>query len=543
MNTADILLRGNVIFTGVEDEPMSGFIAIKDNQITAVEKDGNGDQYIGTSTKVYDFKNQLIMPGFHDAHLHLMLGSLFTDFSIDLSTATSSEEVVQKVKEFSRSKDDGEWIIGNGWDEGSWEDVSVPPNRKILDRHVPDSPVILFHAEGHYAWVNSKALEIANITRETSNPPYGDIQKDDNGELTGVLLETAVSLVSDKALLFPRERQYELMESFLKHAAKCGVTSVNDLYASRALAGIEDYEFYKEFEDQENLTVRVHLYPALDGDFERVKNLRKRYNSQKLKFTGLKQFIDGVITGYTAFMLDPYKDRPETKGETAFSPGQIKKWVVEADKEGFQIRFHAIGDGAVRLGLDAFEEAQNINGNRDSRHALEHIEVIHPEDIKRFETLGVIPSIQPSHLALMPSENHTSRIGEEKDKYAYTCKSLYEAAGNLAFGTDFPISPLDPIKEIYYAVNRMDYSGTRVWNEQERIPLASALKAYTSGAAHSVFRDHELGTLEPGKLADIVVLDKDLFSIPAEKIRETKVLMTIMNGDVVFEEKYTLLSN
>ncbi|WP_158737234.1 amidohydrolase [Alteribacillus sp. YIM 98480] len=537
MNTADILLRGNTIFTGWEDEPMSGFLAIKNEKIIAVEKDGDGNQYIGTSTKVYDFKDQLIMPGFHDAHLHLMLGSLFTDFSIDLSTAASSEEVGQKVKEFAREVENGEWIIGNGWDEGSWEDVSDPPHRNILDKYIPDTPMLLIHAEGHYAWVNSKALEIANLTPETPNPPYGDIQKDENGELTGVLLETAVSLVSDKALVFPRERQYELMESFLKHAAKSGVTSVNDLYASRALSSLEDYEFYKEFENKKNLTVRIHLYPALDGNFDRVKNLRESYNSPKLKFTGLKQFIDGVVTGYTAFMLDPYKDRPETKGETAFSPAQIKEWVIEADKEEFQIRFHSIGDGAVRLGLDAFENAQIINGKRDSRHALEHIEVIHPDDIKRFKTLGVIPSIQPSHLALMPSENHTLRVGSEKDRYAYTCKSLYEGAGNLAFGTDFPISPLDPIKEIYYAVNRKDYTDTRIWNEQERIPIAAALKAYTSGSAHSVFRDHELGTLEPGKLADIIVLDKDLFSIPTERIRETKVLMTIMDGDIVFEEK------
>jgi predicted amidohydrolase YtcJ len=267
-----------------------------------------------------------------------------------------------------------------------------------------------------------------------------------------------------------------------------------------------------------------------------VKQLRDTFTSGKLRFAGLKQFIDGVITGYTAYMLDPYFDKPETKGHVAFPPEMIKSWVVEADQEGFQIRFHAIGDGAVRLGLDAFEEAQKVNGKRDSRHALEHVEVINPNDFSRFRELGVIASTQPSHLALMPRTSYTSRVSEEKFPFIFTCKSLKDAEVSMAFGTDFPIAPLSPMLQIFHAVTRVDYTGKDIWNEQERIGIAEALRAYTKGAAYSVHRESELGTLESGKLADIVVLDSDLFAVPLEKIPETKVKMTIVDGEIVFTD-------
>ncbi|WP_349632562.1 amidohydrolase [Neobacillus sp. SuZ13] len=532
---ADLILKGNKVFTGLVDHPEEAAIVIQGNQIIAVCSIEECKSYVGKETKQYDFQNQLILPGFHDAHLHVMLGSLFSSFSVDLSEAASEDETAQIVKEFADKRPNDDWIIGNGWNSGNWERREFPTWSSI-DQVVPDRPVLLFHAEGHYAWVNSHALEIAGITSQTENPSYGTILKDEQGEPTGVLIESAVSLVADIALAFSKEKQYELLNGFLQHTKSLGVTSVNDLYAQRALEKLECFDTFREFNETGSLTTRIHLYPALNGDLSSVKQMRDTFNSEKLRLAGLKQYVDGVVTGYTAYMLDPYVDKPETKGHVAFPPEIIKSWVVKADREGFQIRFHAIGDGAVRLGLDAFEEAQKINGKRDSRHALEHVEIIHPNDLSRFKELGVIASTQPSHLALMPRTSHTSRVKEEKFPYLYPCKSLQDAGAVLAFGTDFPIAPLGPMLQIFHAVTRVDYTGKDSWNKQERIGIAEALRAYTKGAAYSVHRETELGTLEPGKLADIVVLDRDLFAVPLENIPETTVKMTIMDGEIIYTD-------
>lgn len=227
--------------------------------------------------------------------------------------------------------------------------------------------------------------------------------------------------------------------------------------------------------------------------------------------------------------------------ESSFPPETIKKWVADADKDGFSIRFHAIGDGAVRLALDSYEEAQKTNGKRDSRHSVEHIEVIHPDDIHRFKELGVTASMQPDHFAMSERGVYTERIGTEREKYVFSINTLQEAGARLAFGTDFPIDTLDPLLQIYRAVTRIDSSGKTVWHPHERITLAEALKAYTAGSAYGSFREKELGTLEAGKLADIVVLERNLFEIPVEEIPDTKVLLTIVDGKVVFDHTKSLI--
>lgn len=534
MVIADKIISSKAVFTGLENEAKPAALAIKGNKIIAIGSKEDIKSCIGPETKEYDYGNQLVMPGFHDAHLHLMFGSLFTHASIDLSGARSSKEAANLVKQFADERQEDEWIFGYGWDQTNWEDKKFP-NRYLLDDVIPDRPTILFHAEGHYTWVNSKALQVAGVTKQTANPDYGTIEKDENGEVTGILIETATNLVADIALAMPEEKQRALFEAFLQQAARLGVTSVNDLYAS-SFDRLKNWDLYNEFDKTGKLTTRIHLYPALGGDLEEAKVMRDTYTSEKLKFTGLKQFIDGVVTGHTAYMLDPYLDKPETKGSAAFPEETLRDWVLTADKEGFQIRFHTIGDGAVRLGLDLFEEAQQANGVRDSRHALEHIEVIHPSDISRFKEIGVIPSVQPSHLALMPKESHTLRVGKEKDPYTYLCKTLQDAVEHIAFSTDYPITTLDPFKEIYYAVTRLDFTGEYEWNKKEQVTIAEALRAYTRGAAYSSFRENELGTLEEGKLADIIVLDQNLFDVSVDKIPQTKVELTIMDGDVVYRK-------
>lgn len=526
-----IIISQNV-FTSLNDFPSPALIAISNDVIVAVDDIHTLERYRTDDTEVIDVGDRLVIPGLHDAHLHLMFGSMYETRSVNLSTAHSAEEAADLVETFAETRPTDEWIIGYGWDHTNWE-KSAFPMKETLDRLNETRPTILFHAEGHYTWVNSRALEIARITSETIAPPFGEIVKDETGEPTGVLIETASNFVTPIALNFPPHEKEALLESFLSLSARYGVTSVNDLYAS-ALDAINDFELYRAFDEANRLTTRIHIYPELDGNIDRANMLRTRYNSPTFQLAGLKQFIDGVVTSHTAYMIEPYVDRPETRGQPTQSPERLAQLVREADREGFQIRLHAIGDGAVRLGLDVFERAAEQNGMNDRRHAIEHIEIIDPDDVKRFKKLNVIPSVQPSHLALMPKESHTLRVAEEKHPYIYPIQTLLKEAGRIAFSTDFPIAPLNPMEQLYYALTRYDHQGNP-WNEIERISLAEALKAYTIGAAYSTHRDDQLGTIESGKYADLVIFEKNLFDLSPEDIRETNVAYTIMNGAIVYD--------
>ncbi|MBU5211642.1 amidohydrolase [Heyndrickxia oleronia] len=531
---ADIIVSSNAVFTGLSDQPEPASIAIKDKIIIAIGSDEQIKPYIGENTKFYQYNDQLIMPGFHDFHLHIMDGAVAMN-SANLFPARSEEEALEIIRKFAESRPEDQWVIGSTWDAGYW-DTQKLPSRYSLDRILPDRPALMFHAEGHYVWVNTKALEIANINRDTENPSYGIISKDEHGEPDGILYEKAMGLVIRHAYDFTKEEKRELFANFLNHAASLGVTAVHDLFATESLEILNDYDVFKEFEDKGKLTTRIHLWPALNGNLEYVKQLRDTYHSDKLRVSGLKQFIDGVITARTAYLLEPYADKPDTRGETSFPSETIKKWVVDADNQGFSIRFHAIGDGAIRLALDAYEEAQKVNGKRDARHSIEHVEVIHPDDIGRFKELDVTASMQPDHFAMSERGVYTDRIGNEREKYVFPIHTLQKSGARLAFGTDFPIDVLNPLLQIYRAVSRIDNSGEKVWHPHERISLAEALKAYTVRSAYSTFREHELGTLEVGKLADIVVLEQNLFEIPVEEIPDTKVQLTISDGKVVFDQ-------
>jgi predicted amidohydrolase YtcJ len=523
------------MFTGLEDTPISGTMAIKGNRICDIGPIEEMDKYIGPETKVYNFQEQLIMPGFNDFHIHLFAGSLAQE-SVSLINAKSEEEAAKMVKVFADTRPNDPWIFGFRWYHIYWTDKKLP-RRETLDRYISDRPVFLFNDECHGAWLNSKALEMLNIDKDTPNPPFGEIMKDENGIPTGFLYETAMGF-AQKAFNLPYERRVELMKKFLKKSAELGITSVSDMLP---LPGLQmgDLELYKQFEEDGNLTTRIHFLAELDGDLDYPMKLRKNYNSKKLKFSGLKQFLDGVPFTHTAYLTGPYTDRPESKGITLIPPNIVKKWVREADKLGFRIRLHACGDGAVRLGLDSFEEAIQKNGERDARHTIEHVELIHPDDIPRFAELNIIASMQPEHMAPTKTFDENPfirRYGENRSSYTFMIRTLKKQGTKLAFGTDYPVVDINPMLEIYRAVTRKfdDGQPDQGWNPQEKISLVDALKFYTSGSAYGTFSEEDLGTLEPGKLADVIVLDKNLFEESYEEILNTRVRMTIMDGQVVF---------
>lgn len=540
---ADIVLSSDAIFTGLTHEPTSGAIAILGDKILSVGSKAEIEPFIGSGTKVFNYGNQLIMPGFHDFHLHIMFSALSLT-SINLFEARSAQEVAAKVLEFSKECPEEEWIIGMQWDAGYWHDKQEPHYR-ILDAVIPDRPVVLFHAEGHYTWVNSKAMELAGVTEDIRDPDFGRYERDKNGLLTGILYEEAQQIVLKEALRLTQNKKETILKEFLRLLSQNGITSVNDLFAPID-DFLQDYDLFEKLDKQGELTTRFHITPELDGNLDKAQTLRNKYESKKLQFSGLKQFVDGIVTGHTAYFLKPYSDQLDICGHPALDPEVLIDRVVKADELGFRIRFHAIGDAAIRLALDAFEEAVRKNGKRDSRHTVEHIEVIDSDDIERFSKLGVIASMQPDHMAASSREVYSSIIGPEREKNVFLTKSLLNTGASLALGTDFPVSiSLNPMRQIYTAITRVDSSGDsqNTWHPEQKLTLAEALQAYTYGSAYGCFREHELGTIEEGKLADLVILDRNLFDIPESEVLKTKVELTINDGKVVYKSEETSLSS
>ncbi|WHY93906.1 amidohydrolase [Neobacillus cucumis] len=530
---ADIIISSNSVFTGLADKPEPASIAIRDNKIIGIGSMNEMQPLINENTEIYQFEDELVMPGFHDFHLHLMMAGLQL-VSVDLTSVRSEEEAAKKVSEFAQENPDEEWIIGMQWDSSYWGPQQMP-TRHSLDQMIPDHPVFLLHAEGHFAWLNSKALEVLQINEYTPDPEFGSYEKE-NGKLTGILYENAVTTASEKALNFSKEKKSRILERFMEEAAKYGITSVNDMFAPFDEV-LRDYQLLKEMDLNDRLSVRIHLTPEIKEDITFAQKMGVELNSGKLKYSGLKGFLDGVITGYTALLLKPYEDKPGFCGEPAMPPERVINWVVNADRQGHRIRFHAVGDGAIRLALDAFEEAQKINGKRDARHTIEHIDIIDPNDIPRFKELGVIASFQPDLIAIVERGVYEKLVGKQRLEYVYPIQTFQQSGAQIAFGTDTPIArSLNPLTQIYSAVTRMDSSGVTVWNSNDCISLSEALKAYTIGPAYGSFREHELGTLEVGKLADLTILDRNIFEKPIGELLETKVKMTIVDGRVVSKE-------
>ncbi|MET3293212.1 UNVERIFIED_CONTAM: putative amidohydrolase YtcJ [Brevibacillus sp. OAP136] len=468
------------------------------------------------------------------SHLHLTKGSLLQN-SLSLRSARSSKEAALMVKDYAMSHPDHPWIIGMGWDSSFWEGQQLP-DRFILDECIPDRPVFLFQAEGHSAWLNSCALHTLTITKETDDPVDGEIKRDENGEPLGILVESALSLAK-QVFDLPFHQQINNLKGFLAQAAQFGITSVNDMFLSAGKLEFGNPDIYCYLEESNELTVRIHFHPTLDGNFEKAEHLQNKYQTEKVRFSGLKQFVDGVISSNTAMVLEPYTNVPDSYGEPACSLEELQKWIIEADRRGFRVRLHAIGDRAVRTALHMLESAAKQNNTAGLRHTIEHIELLHPDDLTRFKELGIIVSIQPEHIAVTEKNLFFSFIEKEKEDRTYLTKTLQDTGAILAFGSDFPVVPLTPIMAIYRAVTRInDGNSKETWNPKEKISIAEALRNYTMGPAYGCFRENEMGTLKKGNFADIVVLSNNLFTISLEDIKNTEVALTVFDGKIVFSK-------
>ncbi len=537
---ADLVIKNAKIVTIDKDNPRAQSVAVKGEFIIAVASNSKIKRYIRKGeTQVIDAKGRLVVPGFNDAHIHFMSGGssmMNLDFRYVHDVQTIQKMVAEKVKE---SKP-GELIRGGGWEHETFPDKKWP-TKEILDAVAPNNPVMLSRADGHSVWVNSYVIEMSGITKDTPDPPNGTIVKDPvTGEPTGVFKEGAQGLLTVKSsvTLSPEEREQRAdraLELALDAARKTGITSISQLNGG--------YDRFQKFRDNGKLTLRVTFNMGLTADEDRLNELdelRKRFPQENnwIRFGYLKGFIDGTLGSGTALMFKPFKDDPSTSGLPMMPYEEFEQRIVAADARGFQIGIHAIGTKANNWVLNAYEKARKVNGKRDSRHRSEHAQILLLSDIPRFAGLGVIASMQPTH-CITDKRFAEKRIGLERCKGAYAWQSLLRAGVRIAFGTDWSVEPIDPLEGLYAAVTRKDRAGEPGdgWFPEQKLSMEKAIELYTLGSAYAEFMEGRKGMIRKGYLADMVIFNNDLMTIPHDQIMTSEIDYTIVGGKVVYKRE------
>ena len=541
MEGADLIIYSDAIYTGSEQEIISGGIAISGKTILCVGSAEEVKAYENTDTVIKAYKDSLVMPGFIDAHGHFMMGATMTCdyFCNTLSMAHSELECVEMMYAFSKLYPNLDRYFGYGWLPSYWNDAPFP-TKESLDRYFPEKPVYLKSVDGHSEWMNSAALKESGYLSGWE-PDFGSVDKLPNGELSGLVREGGDLLCRQYDTRLPEEEKEYLQRRLMTRLNQKGITTFTEMGAELPENIDSVYTIVKKLEKEGDMTIRLALYPGTDIDPSRVGEIApflEKYNSDELFIGGLKGFADGVTSTYTAAMIEDYSDNKGEKGYLNHPATQYHEWVLESNKQGYGTRVHCIGDLAVRTLLDAYEESSRAGYTKNIRNTIEHIEVIHPNDIGRFAKLGVVASMQPLHLPLDEFDK-INRCGNERSRYEWAHKSILKSGGVLALGTDYPIADYDPIPNLYNAVSRTGVNGTEYgpFSKEEKLDLWEALKAYTYGAAYAIGMEDKIGTLEAGKYADIAVLDRNLFQRPAEEILDTQVVLTVMNGNIVFDKE------
>ncbi|MDQ7826346.1 MAG: amidohydrolase [Candidatus Eremiobacteraeota bacterium] len=533
---AGILLQNGAIYTMDTSRSWADSVAVLGGKILYAGTRKGAGEYIGPATKVIDLKGAMVLPGFCDSHIHPIFGGIETSQCalFDLSTR---EEVFKAVKHYAESHREKSWILGSGW--ASFIFPGANPTKEELDRLVPDRPAFISSADGHSSWANSKALAMAGITKGTADPPGGRIERRaGTGEPSGTLRESASDLV-EKLIppATPGERLEALM-TFLRKAGALGITSLVEANADK-----DELETYLELEKRGELTVRVtaslHVDPEKGAaQIPALMARRDRYRGPRVEAGMAKLFVDGVLETKTAALLEPYLQSGVDRGKLLIEPGPLNELVVLLDREGFQVHVHAIGDRGVRAALDAFQEALMKNGNGDRRHHIAHLELIDPADIPRFRRLGAVANCQP--FWAFPDKYITELtepiIGPARSRYLYPFGSIAKTGAILAAGSDWPVSTMNPLEAIQVAVTRKppEEPGKPPLNADERLSLDEALAAYTIHGAYLRHHEKDTGSLEAGKAADLVVLERNLFETKPEELRKVKVLMTMLEGKWIF---------
>jgi hypothetical protein len=531
-----LIVFNATVHTMDPDKPTAEAVAIYGERIAAVGFSKEIKAMAGPNTRLIDARSQLVLPGFNDSHVHFLSGG-FQLSSVDLRDADTPQEFSDRIRRFAEKRQPGRWITGGDWDHERWasvNDTAPLPTKELIDRFTPNTPVFVSRLDGHMALANSVALKLAGVTRETPDPSGGLIVRDaKTGEPTGVLKDAAMSYIWKIVPESSFEEKLGAARAATEHAARLGVTSVQDVSAGN------DVGVYQTLLNSGELKTRIYAVSPLPA-WERLQRtgVRAHFGGDMLRIGGLKGFSDGSLGSTTAFFYEPYKDAPNTSGlagDEMFPEGAMLKRVQEADRAGLQVMVHAIGDRANDQVLSIFEQVTRENGERDRRFRIEHAQHLRPKDIARFHLARVIASMQPYH-AVDDGRWAEKRIGKERAKTTYAFRSLLAAGAPLAFGTDWTVAPLDPMLSIYAAVTRrtLDGKNPQGWIPEQKISVEEAVRAYTVGSAYAEFQERVKGSITPGKLADLVILSRDIFKIDPKEIEKVKIVLTIVDGRVVF---------
>ncbi len=543
--TADLIFLSENIFTATKQHCLiSGGVAIAENKILLVASADEVLKLADEHTEIFECGNNLITPGLCDSHTHLQMGCLH-NCEADLSFGESAEECAKLMYDFYiEHKDDygeNEWIRGYTWYMAYWED-KTPPHKKILDKYFPDRPVLLFDSDCHSVWVNSKALEVCGIDDDVQCYEYGDFIRDENGELTGHLVEEAMIACVPQAFDIPKEKEADLLKKLSKDLSSYGITSVVDL---RPLFGHEqgNLDLYQSLCSDGELNFRINFASDLLGGADLAAGYRSYFCNKEapIYYAGVKGFMDGIVTTHTAMMIEPYTDDPTADCTyTLMDLNAGEEAIKKYQKEGYNIHVHAVGDNAIRRLLDIYEAAIKENGKTDSRLSIEHMDLTSPADWKRLGELDIISSVQPPHITLVDSldyDEYIPVVGQERSKYLWSFKSFADNGSVLAFGTDFPVVQPDSAAVIHRAVTRKFSDGKPVsgWNPEQKLSLLDSLRAYTWGGAYKLGKEDVLGSLQSDMLADLVVWDCNLFDLEDDELLNAKVDFTVFNGQIVYQ--------
>ena len=530
---ADLIFTNSVMWTVNPNQPWAEALAIKGNKILKVGSTSEMERITGTATKVINLDGAFVLPGFTDCHTHFLDGG-FSLSNVQLREAATKDEFVLLIGDKVRELGKGIWVLNGNWDHQRFDPPELP-TKEWIDPVTPDNPVCVNRHDGHMVLVNSVALKLAGISKDTPEPEGGEILKDpQTGEPTGILKDAAMDLVMEHIPEPALEEKITATEAALRYANSFGVTSIHDMaYAS-------NFEVYQELLNQNKLSARLKVYIPISA-IDLLTGPEKSVFPTRdfLKIAGLKGFVDGSLGSSTALFFDPYSDDPAKRGllvADMFPEGIMGDRLLDADQAGLQVAIHAIGDEANHIILDLFEEVMKKNGQRDRRWRIEHAQHLIPGDFERFGKLRVIASVQPYH-AIDDGRWAERKIGRERSRHTYAFQSFLESGAVLACGSDWTVAPINPLTGIYAAVTRQTLDGDDPggWFPEQKISLEEAIKGYTINAAFTEFAEYLKGSLEEGKLADLVILDQNLFDISRENILNTRVIMTVLDGKIIYK--------
>ena len=525
---AELIVTNANIWTGNNGQPRAQAMAISGDSILAVGSKEEIDSYKGAETVIVDANSKFIVPGFIDTHVHFAEGGLNLSW-VKLRDASSPEDFSQRIKKFSQTVPEGTWILGGEWDGKTW---GVLPSKELIDSLTSKHPVFVTRLDGHIAVANTLALSLAGIDSDIENVPGGVIDRDSNNNLTGVLRDNAMNLVTDKIPAPSDEMFDQAIDNAMDYMVSNGVTSVHNVWYPTDFKGHP--EAFLRAKKDGRMKVRIYDHRALIDWQQQADRVKAEGNGDKwLKTDGLKGVFDGALGSHTAFFMEPYSDSPEDYGLLMFPEEDLKNWVNEATNANLNVTIHAIGDRAINITLNAFEKIQT--DRKDVRFRIEHAQHINSSDIPRFASLNVIPSMQPYH-AIDDGRWAEEVIGSERINEMYAFKSLMDAGAKVAFGSDWPVAPASPLWGIYAATTRRTLDGKNPdgWVPQEKITIEQALTAYTINGAYASFEENIKGSIEPGKMADFIILSDNLFEIDPVQIKDVKVLQTFVGGKNVY---------